>query len=157
MKYALHICEANNRIDQQISSGLAEELQKHGQWFVNVRTATAFHRQKKLVHDLAPDAVVARNPSPLFVEYLQGFGLPLVIVAHEPAGALQASVVVPDDEDIGAMAAEYLLEQEFEHFAGITRPRRDPAPRDDRTDIFGLTVLRRHKTLHTFCLPFPLP
>jgi LacI family transcriptional regulator len=56
------------------------------------------------------------------VDYLRARGYPLVDTTRTLASADDLPRVAPDDRAIGAMAAAYFLERQYEHFVYVVRP-----------------------------------
>lgn len=144
MKHAVAIIDPDIRINQQIVLGFSEELQRHDDWDIQVLNpvTSPFRTLKRSLQAIAPDAVAVRDFDSPLSEHLESLSVPLVIVAVEGPAKSKTAVVIPDSAAMGAMAAEYLLRQEFEHFAVVGYA--PPHCPDSRIDVFCSTILRNH-------------
>jgi LacI family transcriptional regulator len=150
MKDAVFVCDPDIRIAQQIAVGLSGELQKHDAWTIHVLPNLApLPELKRQIREIKPDAITASCPSSQLAEHLESLDVPLVVVAIRGDAKPHTPTILPDDGTIGAMAAEYLLAQTFEHFAVVDKDRREPAP---RIDVFCRAIRGQHKALDTLRL-----
>lgn len=153
MKDAVVIVDPDVRINQQIVLGVSETLQRQEDWDIHVLPPQgSIPELLRHIEAVSPAAVVARSPRPGVLAYLMSVSAPLVVVAYEGRKAYETSVVIPDDEAIGRMAADYLLTQGFEHLAMIAfdRPAEDP-----RMEAFVHAVGRRGRTVSRYKLQVP--
>jgi len=150
MKDAVFICDPDIRIAQQIAVGLSGQLQKHDAWNIHVLPHLApFPELKRQIRDIKPDAVAASLPSGQLVNHLERLQVPLVVVAIKGGAREQTPTILPDEQAIGAMAAEYLLAQKFDHFAVVDKNRPALTP---RVDVFCRAIRERQKTLDSLWL-----
>ena len=150
MKNAIFICDPDVRITQQIAVGLSAELQQHDAWNIHVLPNSAPGAEvKQQIHEIEPDAIAVSALSHQLVAHLERLEIPKVVIAVKGAAKELAPSILPDEEAIGAMAAEYLLAQTFDHFAVVDKDRPGPEP---RVDLFCDRVNKRRKTLDTLWL-----
>lgn len=150
MRNAIFICAPDVRITQQIAVGLSDELQRHDAWTVHVLSHGApLAELRRQIRDIGPDAVAASVPSRRLSGYLERLQLPLVVVSVKGRAKGHTPTILPDEEAIGAMAADHLLAQKFEHFAVIDKQRSEPRP---RIGVFRRAISERCKTFDAFWL-----
>ena len=134
MKNAIFLCDPDVRIVQQIVVEYSDALQKDGAWTVHVLPhCSPLPQLQKHIGDIKPDAIAAWAPSPALADYLLELRIPQVVVAVEGAARPATPTILPDEEAIGAMAAEYLLRQKYEHFALVDQERPEQTPRARRS------------------------
>lgn len=153
MKTALFVANPNVRVNQQIALGLAEELQKHGSWFVHLQPDVATLQElRTLLRMTKPAALVMHSArfSPPMTRFVGNLPIPRVCVAVDWQPALPAPVVIPDDEAIGLMAAKYLLGLGFDHFATLNYKSALPPL---RIEAFSRQIKRAGKTCGSTVLP----
>lgn len=123
MKLALFIADLDVRINQQIALGLSQELQRHGPWqIIRMPEDCPLPTFRKTICKEKPDAVFIRTSGKDIRkrEFLESLSLPIVLVAANEFINPCWPLVLPDDEAIGIMAADYLLAQRFDNIALMT-------------------------------------
>jgi LacI family transcriptional regulator len=155
MKTVLFIADPEVRINQQIAVGLSRELQRHEPWQLTLLPKTT--KPPVLLRFLRatpPQAVVSHAyiADPKSRKALQDLSVPWVAVAVDHHPELPIPVVIPDEEAIGARAAEHLLSLRFQHFAIVGFRASANA---SRFNVFRRRIAQSQKTLDTYLLPTP--
>lgn len=154
MKTAVFIADPNTRVNQQIALGLAEGLQKHGMWMVcmqlNITSPEELHR---MLCARRPDALVMHKIFPARVtRAIANLTIPRICVAIDWQPELPVPLIIPDDEAIGRMAARFLLDARFEHFASLTY---ETPGEPLRHKVFHREIQQAGKPFETFLLSAP--
>lgn len=153
IKTCLFVADPDIRINQQIALGLARELQRDASWQI-IMTPEQIPVQtlQKNVKRENPDAIVMRPSKPELLEYFDTLTIPMVAVALKESDVQSRPLVLPDDEAIGQMAADYLLDQRFDHFGLVGFTTIADAP---RTAVFRKRIQSALKSLDEFLIPTP--
>jgi len=93
-----------------------------------------------------------RTTEPELLDFLDTLSIPVVAVAVREWPSRSWPMVETDDEAIGQMAADYLLEQRFDNFALLGFTTIADAP---RAAVFRDRIQSAWKTLDAFLIPTP--
>jgi LacI family transcriptional regulator len=132
---------------------LARELQRDSSWqIIMMHDDSPAQTLQRNVRRENPDAIVMRPTKPKLLECFDPLSIPVVAVAFKKSDVLSWPHVLPDDEAIGRMAADYLLDQRFDHFglAGFTSIADEP-----RMAVFRERIQLALKSLDEFFIPTP--
>jgi LacI family transcriptional regulator len=110
--------------DRGILQGIAGYVRERGNWSVFVEEVE--HQRIPDFKAWDGDGLIVNHDNPKVVRSLRGVNKPIVAVGggrgwHDPASGVP--YVATDDEMIGRLAAEHLLDKGLEHFAFCGYPR----------------------------------
>lgn len=150
MKHVIAILDPAPRINQEIVLGLSEQLPLEENWNIHVMPRDLDRRRfNRLLQDISVDALVVRHPTPSITRLAESLSVPYIIVADEGFREVDAPVIVPDDEAVGIMAADYLLQLKFMHIGLVTFDN-VKANGKDRGNVFRRKMEEKRRQLHTF-------
>jgi len=130
--------------------GVARYVREHGPWRLFLQPTEAEEAMPQWLSRWEGDGIIGRITNEATAELVLGTGLPFVDVR----GAVRRSeipLIRADDEAVGRVAAEHLLERGFKHFAYYGPPGEMWS--DDRRDEFASAATAVGGT----CQPFERP
>lgn len=153
MKRAVVITNPSARVNHEITLGLCDELGTDEEWDVHVlRRDLPLEKIKAFIAGLQPHAIFIRHLCSELASYLEKLAIPYVVISDAGPGANKASVVLPDSALIGEMAADYLLDLNFQHFAIVDHN----LPQESvRSAAFTKALERRKRTVRRYELALP--
>lgn len=110
------IVETSIHYGRQILRGITRYLRSHQPWSVFLEQRELWTAPPQWLKNWKGDGVICRKTTPQLAEMLARTNVPLVDVSDcDPA--LGAPRISSDDQAIGRLAADHLLERGFRHFA----------------------------------------
>jgi LacI family transcriptional regulator len=110
------IVETSIHYGRQILRGITRYLRSHQPWSVFLEQRELWTAPPQWLRNWHGDGVICRKTTPELAEMLARTNVPLVDVSDcDPA--LGAPRISSDDQAIGRLAADHLLERGFRHFA----------------------------------------
>lgn len=121
MKRVLFFGDPRLYSNRQMMLGIASEPRVAGQWFLRIRQPGRDPRQvAAMLKEMKPDAVFIHSLLPTAtVTGLLRKRLPCVVLGVDYYPELPVPAFVPDEEAIGRLAAEHLLDRGFTHYAFV--------------------------------------
>lgn len=121
MKRVLFFGDPRLYSNRQMMLGIASEPRVAGQWFLRIRQPGRDPRQvAAMLREMKPDAVLIHSSLPeATMAVLLRRKLPCVVLGVDFFPALPVPALVPDEEAIGRLAAEHLLDRGFAHYAFV--------------------------------------
>ncbi len=113
--------EENRQIGRGLLQGVAQYSQAYGPWH--------FYREAPFYEHLAtnerfahiknwkPDGIIMREQQGKFDDFLLSLKIPIIYSGYQRGPAPRIPNILGNDRQIGTMAAEYLLNKGFRHFA----------------------------------------
>lgn len=110
------IIETSSGYGRDLMSGIVKYMRMHDEWSVFVEQRNLWQKPPSWLDNWQGDGVISRATTPKLVEAIEKNGVPLVEVTDR-RGDGDLPQVRSDDEAIGQMGAEHLLERGFRRFA----------------------------------------
>ena len=110
------IVETSSVYGRDLLSGIVRFMRMHDEWSVFLEQRDLWKQPPAWLHEWRGDGIISRATTPKLVQAIEKTGVPLVEVTDR-RGDSKLPQVRSDDEAIGRMGAEHLLERGFERFA----------------------------------------
>lgn len=109
------IIETSSVYGRDLLSGIVRYMRIHEQWSVFLEQRDLWKQPPAWLNDWHGDGIISRATTPKLLEAIQNTGVPLVEVTDRH-GEVDLPQVRSDDDAIGRMGAEHLLERGFQRF-----------------------------------------
>jgi LacI family transcriptional regulator len=109
------IIETSSIYGRDLLSGIVRYMRMHDQWSVFLEQRDLWKEPPSWLNDWHGDGIISRATTPKLLEAIGKTGVPLVEVTDR-RGDADLPGVRSDDEAIGRMGAEHLIERGFERF-----------------------------------------
>ncbi len=109
------IVETSSGYGRNLLSGIVRFMRMHDEWSVFLEQRDLWNRPPSWLHQWQGDGIISRATTPWLTEAVKKTGVPLVEVTDRK-GDSEFPQVRSDDEAIGRLGAEHLLERGFERF-----------------------------------------
>ena len=121
MKRVLFFGDPRLYSNRQMMLGIASEPRVAGQWFLRIRQPGRDPRQvAAMLKEMRPDAVILHHRlHETTITALLKRRIPCVVLGVDFFPDLPIPALVPDEEAIGRVAAEHLLDRGFSHYAFV--------------------------------------
>jgi LacI family transcriptional regulator len=151
MKQAIILINPIVRVNHEIILGLCDELGTNEEWDLRVlHSDLPLENIKAFITDLQPNIIFIRNPCSELVSHFEKLAIPFIVIGVAGSGANRASVVQADCALIGEMAANYLLDLNFQHFAVVDHTL---AQESVRSAAFTRALKLKKRTVERYELP----
>jgi LacI family transcriptional regulator len=110
------IVETSIHYGRQILRGVTRYLRSHQAWSVFLEQRELWTEPPPWLVKWRGDGVICRKTTPQLANMLARAGVPLVDL-NDRCGVVGAAKIESDQQAIGALAADHLLERGFRHFA----------------------------------------
>ncbi len=109
------IIETSSIYGREILAGIVKFMRLHDQWSVYLEQRDLWQKPPKWLLKWNGDGIISRATTPTLISAIEESGIPFVEVTDRH-GESSYPNVRSNDEAIGCMAANYLLERGFERF-----------------------------------------
>lgn len=137
------IVETSSAYGRDLLSGIVRYMRMHDEWSVFLEQRDLWKQPPSWLNDWQGDGIISRATTSGLVEAIERTGVPLVEVTDRK-GDLGLPQVRSDDQAIGRMAADHLIERGFNRF-GFCGFKRE-AWSDRREKAFVQSVRERCQT-----------
>lgn len=110
------IIETSSGYGRDLMSGIVKHMRMHDEWSVFLEQRDLWKQPPSWLADWRGDGIISRATTPKLVEAIEKNGVPLVEVTDR-RGDGDLPQVRSDDQAIGCLGAEHLLERGFRRFA----------------------------------------
>ena len=110
------IIETSSGYGRDLMTGIVKYMRMHDEWSVFVEQRNLWQKPPAWLNNWQGDGVISRATTPQLVEAITRNGVPLVEVTDR-RGDGELPQIRSDDEAIGRLGAEHLLERGFRRFA----------------------------------------
>lgn len=110
------IIETSSAYGRDLMSGIVRYMRMHDEWSVFLEQRDLWKRPPAWLNAWRGDGIISRATTPKLVDAISRTGVPLVEVTDR-RGDGELPQVRSDDEEIGRLGAEHLLERGFRRFA----------------------------------------
>ena len=114
-KHVALIIETSSIYGRDLLSGIERYMRLHDQWSVFLEQRDLWKQPPGWLNDWRGDGIISRATTPKLLEAVKKNGVPLVEVTDR-RGEVKLPQVRSDDNMIGRLAAEHLIERGFQTF-----------------------------------------
>lgn len=153
MKDVAAILDPEIRINQRILLGLSEALQSVEDWDIHVVTSKSGEGSiQSQLHAIKPNAIVIRKSNPELHRLAEQMNVPYVSILDAPHELGKVPTVLPDEDAIGELAANYLMNMNFNALGIIGYHPQSAFP---RLDAFRKMIQTGSQKIYSFDLQHP--
>ncbi len=114
-KHVALVVETSSNYGRGLLSGIVRFMRLHDEWSVFLEQRDLWKKPPSWLNDWHGDGIISRATTPKLLEAIARTGVPLVEVTDR-RGDVELPQVRSDDEAIGRIGAEHLLERGFHRF-----------------------------------------
>lgn len=120
------VVETTRAYGRRILQGIADYVRENGPWLVHTEPRALFDPAPKWLARWKGEGIIARVADERSARMLQNTGIPVVNLKASADTCLGPPPVFNDQQAIGRMGAEHLLERGFTHFGFLGVPGHPP-------------------------------